>query len=177
MNELFGVLCCVLRRKILGLHSNCILDPNPGSAPETLLTNLHSLLLLIQIPNAMVRPHLSFCNQRHINILNITAITRLFAATDSQARRHAHSDAQQEHPASTPGPVPPSGTEEPLDPAVNYFYHLLKSLNQLREELNRWVESMGGGPAGRTWRGYFSFLAQTNFTVFGKLPYFFACYY
>ncbi len=36
---------------------------------------------VIQVPRAMVRPLLSVCNQRHINLLHSMAITQLFTGT------------------------------------------------------------------------------------------------
>ena len=64
----------------------------------------------------MVRPRLSFCNQRHINTLDITAITHLFMGRSVDQLQ-------------IPSPEQRS--------AVNYFYSLLTSLNHLRTELSK----------------------------------------
>ena len=65
----------------------------------------------------MVRPRLSFCNQRHINTLDITAITHLF-----MGMRIEDLDI-------------PSNQQRA---AVHYFYSLMTSLNLLRTELSKY---------------------------------------
>ena len=65
----------------------------------------------------MVRPRLSFCNQRHINTLDVTAITHLFNGADIDDLHLTTRDRKS---------------------AVHYFYNLLKSLNQLRTVLNKY---------------------------------------
>ena len=64
----------------------------------------------------MVRPRLSFCNQRHINTLDITAITHLFMGRSVDQLQ-----------------IPSPGQRS----AVNYFYRMLTSLNHLRTELSK----------------------------------------
>ncbi len=62
----------------------------------------------------MVRPKVSVCNQRHINILHATAISQLFQGKDIDTLQFRNSEEKE---------------------AVFYMFNLLRSLNNLKKAL------------------------------------------